>query len=99
MAGSDPQIAARSPQPAEAEIHRRQLEKTLSELMKKCVEQAAADNMPFKPFSLQDCRPKGVSDRLAQGDLNVIDATLHISERMVGQVYDRRKLRVAKPAK
>lgn len=55
--------------------------------------------MAFQPFSLQDCRPKGVSDKLAQGDLDVMDATLHTSERMVRQVYDRRKVRVAKPAK
>ena len=73
--------------------------KTLSELMKKCVEQAAQEKMAFQPFSLQDCRPKGVSDKLAQGDLDVMDATLHTSERMVRQVYDRRKIRVAKPSK
>ena len=73
--------------------------KTLSELMKKCVERAAADKIAFQPFSLQDCRPKGVSDKLAQGDLDVMDATLHTSERMVRQVYDRRKVRVAKPAR
>ena len=73
--------------------------KTLSELMKKCVEQAAMERSAFMPFSLQDCRPKGVSDKLAQGDLDVMDATLHTSERMVRQVYDRRKVRVAKPAR
>ena len=53
---------------------------------------------PFTPFSLQDCRPKGVSDKLARGDLDVLDATLHTSERMVRSVYDRRRTRVAKPA-
>lgn len=37
--------------------------------------------------------------RLEKGDLDVMDATLHTSERMVRQVYDRRKVRVAKPAK
>ena len=67
--------------------------------MKKCIEQAALEKMAFQPFSLQDCRPKGVSDKLAQGDLDVMGATLHPSERMVRQVYDRRKVRVATPAK
>lgn len=65
--------------------------------MKKCVEKAAETKQPFSAFSLQDCRPKGVSDKLANGDQDVMDATLHTSERMVRQVYDRRKVRVAKP--
>ena len=30
---------------------------TLSRLMQKCVEKAQKDNVVFKPFSLQDCRP------------------------------------------
>jgi hypothetical protein len=72
---------------------------TLSELMKKCVEQAATDTIAFQPFSLQDCRPKGVSDKLAQGHLDVMDATLHRCERTVRQVYDSRTVRVAKPAR
>lgn len=32
-------------------------------------------------------------------DTNTIDATLHSSERMVRQVYDRRRVRVAQPAR
>ena len=72
--------------------------KTLSELMKQCIVRAAQEGQPFTPFSLQDCRPKGVSDKLARGDLDVLDATLHTSERMVRSVYDRRRTRVAKPA-
>ena len=72
--------------------------KTLSELMKQCVTRAAQEGQPFMPFSLQDCRPKGVSDKLARGDLDVLDATLHTSKRMVRSVYDRRRTRVAKPA-
>lgn len=71
--------------------------KTLSELMKKCAEKAALEEQPFQPFSLQDCRPKGVSDKLACGHQDVLDATMHTSERMVRRVYDRRRLRVAKP--
>lgn len=73
--------------------------KTLFELMKHCSVKALADGQNFQPFSLQDCRPKGVSDKLAQGDLDVLDATLHTSDRMMKQTYDRRKLRVAKPVR
>lgn len=40
----------------------------------------------------------GVSDKLARGNSDTIDATLHSSERMIRQVYDRRRVRVAKPA-
>ncbi|KXA71084.1 site-specific integrase [Bordetella hinzii] len=71
---------------------------TLSRLMKACVERAAAEGIPFKPFSLQDCRPKGVTDKMERGDEDVVDATLHTSERMVRQTYDRRRVRRAKPA-
>ena len=71
---------------------------TLSKLMAKCVEQAQKDKINFKPFNLQDCRPKGVTTKLERGDKDVIDATLHTSERMVRQIYDRRRTKVAKPA-
>lgn len=73
--------------------------KSLSNLMVKCQEKALQEELAFQPFSLQDCRPKGVSDKLAQGDKDVMDATLHTSERMVKQVYDRRRTRVAKPTR
>lgn len=72
--------------------------KTLSVLMAACVEEAARRRLAFAPFSLQDCRPKGVSDKLARGDADTVDAAMHSSERMVRQVYDRRRVRVAKPA-
>ncbi len=68
--------------------------------MKKCIEKgrkAAEANQSFAPFSLQDCHPKRISDKLANGDWYIRDAALHTSERMVRQVYDRRKVRVAKP--
>lgn len=71
---------------------------TLARLMAECQAEAAKRRMPFRPFSLQDCRPKGVSDKLARGDADTLDATMHSSERMVRQVYDRRRVRVAKPA-
>ena len=73
--------------------------KNLSVLMEECVAQAKQRGMPFTPFSLQDCRPKGVTDKMAAGATDVIDATLHTSERMVRQVYDRRSLKTAKPVR
>jgi hypothetical protein len=73
--------------------------KTLSKLMDKCEEKAAERGIEFRKFSLQECRPKGVTDKLGQGHGDTIDATLHTSERMVRQVYDRRRVKVAKPAR
>lgn len=71
---------------------------TLARLMLRCTEVAADRKLAFKAFSLQDCRPKGVTDKMARGDTDTTDATMHSSERMVRQVYDRRRVRVAKPA-
>jgi len=72
---------------------------TLSKLMAACVAEAAERKLAFLPFSLQDCRPKGVSDKLQQGATDTMDATLHSNERMIRQVYDRRRVRVAKPTR
>lgn len=72
---------------------------TLAKLMNECVAEAARRGTAFEPFSLQDCRPMGVSEKLDRGDDDVVDATLHTSERMVRQVYDRRRIRVARPAR
>lgn len=71
--------------------------KTLSVLMNRCVEVAEKEGIAFQPFSLQDCRPKGVSDKLERGDTDVQDATLHSNKRMIDQTYDRRRVRIAKP--
>lgn len=71
---------------------------TLAKLMTECIKEAGMQKVAFAKFSLQDCRPKGVSDKMARGDLDVVDATMHSSERMVRQVYDRRRVRIAKPA-
>jgi integrase len=72
---------------------------TLAKLMDECVVEAGKRRLKFERFSLQDCRPKGVTDKLEAGQSDVMEATLHTSERMVQQVYDRRRVRVAKPAK
>ena len=71
----------------------------LDDLMIECVKEAEKRGVPFARFSLQDCRPKGVTDKLEQGATDVMDATMHTSERMVKQTYDRRRLRVARPVK
>lgn len=73
--------------------------KTLSVLMKRCVEVAEAEHIAFVPFSLQDCRPKGVTDKIEAGHDDVQDATLHSNRKMIDQTYDRRRVRVAKPVK
>ena len=73
--------------------------KTLSNLMTRCVEVAAERQIAFQPFSLQDCRPMGVTAKMAQGHSDTLDATAHSSERMLRTVYDRRRVRFAKPVR
>ncbi|HET9645555.1 MAG TPA: hypothetical protein VFP68_19860 [Burkholderiaceae bacterium] len=72
---------------------------TLTKLMQECIAEAERRGIAFRPFSLQDCRPKGVSDKLERKHDDVMEATMHSSERMVRQVYDRRRVRVAKPTR
>ena len=72
---------------------------TLSVLMAECKHEAEKRKLAFRTFSLQVCRSKGVADKMERGDRDVLDATMHSSERMVRQVYDRRRVRVAKPAR
>jgi hypothetical protein len=73
--------------------------KMLHNLMTACEAEAQARGIPFKKFSLQDCRPKGVTDKLEQGDADTQDATLHSNAKMIESVYDRRRVRVAKPVR
>lgn len=73
--------------------------KMLSYLMAECVKEAEKRKIAFQPFSLQDCRPKGVTDKLSHGDHDVMDATMHTNERMIQKVYDRRRMRIAKPVR
>ena len=70
----------------------------LDDLMRECEKEAERRKLAFRKFSLQDCRPLGVTDKLKRGDLDVTDATLHTSEKMVRSVYDRREQKRAKPA-
>ena len=71
----------------------------LKVLLDACAAEAEKRGVAFKRFSLQDLRPKGVSDKLADGAEDVLDASLHTSERMVRQLYDRRRTRSAKPVR
>lgn len=71
----------------------------LVDLMADCVAEAEKRSISFQPFSLQDCRPKGVSDKLDSGQTDTQDATGHTSERMIRAVYDRRQLKKATPVR
>ena len=41
-------------------------------------------------------RPAAVTDRVDEGDKDITNATGHSSDRMVKQVYDRRKTKTAR---
>jgi hypothetical protein len=67
-------------------------------LHNKAAATAAEQGKPWMRFSLQDCRPGGVTEKRERGDQDAVDATLHTSSRMVDQVYDRRSVKKSKPA-
>ena len=71
----------------------------LKVLMDACAAEAEKRGVAFERFSLRDLRPKGVSDKLADRAEDVLDATLHTSERMVRQLYNRRRTGSAKPVR
>jgi hypothetical protein len=71
----------------------------LDDLMQDCEAMAAERRIKFQRFSLQDCRPKGATDKLTAGHLDAKDALGHTTDRMLGQVYDRRQLKKATPAR
>ncbi len=70
----------------------------LDDLMAACEAEATTRGVPFTRFNLQQCRPKGVSNKLERGDLDAQDATGHTSDKMIQQVYDRRQMKKATPA-
>lgn len=71
----------------------------LDDLMQDCEALAAERRVKFERFSLQDCRPKGVSDKLTAQHADTMDATGHTSDRMIRQVYDRRQVKKATPTR
>ncbi len=70
----------------------------LDDLMTACEKEAEKRKMAFKKFSLQDCRPMGVSDKLEAGHTDTQDATLHTDGKMISRVYDRRAVKKATPS-
>lgn len=72
--------------------------KLLGTLMASAEEYAIALDLPFQHFSLQDCRPKGVSDKLEAGHTDTQEATLHTDGKMIARIYDRRTSKKATPA-
>jgi hypothetical protein len=71
--------------------------KALHTLMTQCEAAAEARGLEFRKFSLQDCRPMGVTGKLEKGHQDVKDATLHTSDKMIAKNYDRRTRKRAKP--
>lgn len=72
--------------------------KLLGTLMAAAKIYAEALDMLFQHFSLQDCQPKGMTDKLERGDTDTKNATLHTSDAMIVRHYDRRSLKKATPA-
>jgi len=70
----------------------------LDDLMRECMKVAEERGIEFKRFSLQDCRPMGVSGKLERGDTDTKNATGHTSDKMISTVYDRRPVKRATPA-
>jgi integrase len=62
-------------------------------LMGYCEERAKSEGVEFSRFTLADMRPKAVTARKTRGDVNIIDATGHVDERMINTVYDRRTVK------
>ena len=72
---------------------------SLDDLMHPCVEEARKRGIQFRCFSLQDCRPMAVTDKLTRGDLDTKDATGHTTDAMINKHYDRRTRKVATGAR
>lgn len=68
----------------------------LRRLMGYCEKKAKADGIDFRRFTLKNMRPAAVTDRVDEGDTDITNATGHSSDRMVKQVYDRRKTKKAR---
>lgn len=71
----------------------------LTRLMATAEKLAEQKGVPFQKFSLQECRPKAVSDTLQINDGNaneIMNATLHTSTKLIESTYDRIKIRRAK---
>jgi hypothetical protein len=70
----------------------------LDDLMADTEAEAQRRGVAFRRFNLQHCRPKAITDKLDRGDMDTQNATGHVSAAMIGQVYDRRRVKKATPA-
>lgn len=68
----------------------------LRRLMEHARKKAEKEGIEFSRFTLKDMRPAAVTDRVDEGDATITNATGHTSDRMVRQVYDRRKTKKAR---
>lgn len=68
----------------------------LRRLMAHAEKKAKEEGIEFQRFTLKDMRPAAVTDRVDEGDETITNATGHSSDRMVRQVYDRRKTKSAR---
>jgi hypothetical protein len=71
----------------------------LGRFMTACEADALKNDIPFKRFTLADCRPGGITTKKRAGQLDVYDGTGHADHRMVDQVYDRRTVKTSTPAR
>lgn len=71
----------------------------LDDLMRECEAVATERRIKFQRFSLQDCRPKGATDKLTAGHADTKDSLGHTSDRMLGLHYDRRQFKKATPTR
>lgn len=71
----------------------------LRRLMKICEDRSTENGTQFLRFTLAEMRPSAVTDRMEQGDNHITDATGHVDARMVSKIYDRRKVKIAKPTR
>ncbi|MCD2517546.1 tyrosine-type recombinase/integrase [Massilia sp. G4R7] len=70
----------------------------LRRLMAHAETKAKREGIAFERFTLKDMRPAAVTDRVEEGGggETITNATGHSSDRMVRQVYDRRKTKAAR---
>ena len=61
--------------------------------MEYCGADAKSRAIAFVRLTLADMRPTATTDRLDEGDEQIVDATAHVDERMVRTVHDLRRLR------
>lgn len=68
----------------------------LRRLMAHDEKKALEEGVQFARFTLKDMMPAAVTDRVEAGNDDVTNATENTGDRMVREVYDRRKIKSAK---